>query len=960
MDVTPDDEHLPRGTIRSYALGVHPIEDSQAIVDHLACCSECRSTFVEELQSTLDEVPQETTSHITAGPDHDPDHVPTFDLTTSPADSIDIVGYREVRPLGKGGMGTVYSAIQEVTRRKVAIKCINEPGDKPVSADRTARAMREARVLAKLSHPNIVSVLEVLMVRQLPALVMEHVAGVPLDAWIKDQRPDPLDAARIAIRVADAIEHAHQRGVLHCDLKPQNILVDGALTQGGANEPEVKLIDFGLAKLRRDDFKITHPGDILGTPAYMPPEQASGSGNEPTPAVDIYGIGTVLYELLTGRPPFIAPDRAALLAELLNQPPTPPSKIVDAIPRDLETVCLKCLEKNPTDRYPSAAALASDLRAVIHNEPISAKRRGPWGRLRKWSQRNRALAGSLFGLVAFATLGVSLAAYQDDATRSLANRLLVESRLKSEAGLRAERAEDAVIDELRTGLREMSRQALGVRPDENSQQRVALRGIAQRWQVFAERLGDSPKSRAIRAESHLRLGTIYGMLGEQDTANDELRQAEDLLIRLIPADPKSEYRNLLAETYGELAKFTHEKGEIETSIGYFRSALAALDSDPKETPSIDWKGIELETDLRIDFGSLLALNKQFEPAMEQLTSAQLLLERAEVPADSQDDLLVQKCRTVIRIAMSLQAQGQIQEAIQTLERSSEEIARLNLINQSSGTALDAYAFYQTVLGKCYRDVGKFDSAKEHLANAIGAQRRLVTDVPSAPLLKSQLGINLGVLGVIESQRKELQPAIDATTESLAIHQKLLQDQPDNLAYRSEEVFALTNLVAINTAFDKLGEAKRLAPKLLEARRELCKRDPNRIDFTHGLAVALGVVGSLLTKMNETEEAEGLFEEAEGLYRGLIDRVPQSPDFRSGLAKMHLNRAELARQKGRWPQAVELYQQAITLFQSGNAESRQPDRGSIKQSYLGQASAYQAMGDNEAMQSCLELASALDR
>jgi tetratricopeptide (TPR) repeat protein len=357
---------------------------------------------------------------------------------------------------------------------------------------------------------------------------------------------------------------------------------------------------------------------------------------------------------------------------------------------------------------------------------------------------------------------------------------------------------------------------------------------------------------------------------------------------------------------------------------------------------------------------LLALNKQFEPAMEQLTSAKLLLERAEVPADSQDDLLVQKCRTVIRIAMSLQAQGQIQEAIQTLERSSEEIARLNLINQSSGTALDAYAFYQTVLGKCYRDVGKFDSAKVHLANAIGAQRRLVTDVPSAPLLKSQLGINLGVLGVIESQRKELQPAIDATTESLAIHQKLLQDQPDNLAYRSEEVFALTNLVAINTAFDKLGEAKRLAPKLLEARRELCKRDPNRIDFTHGLAVALGVVGSLLTKMNETEEAEGLFEEAEGLYRGLIDRVPQSPDFRSGLAKMHLNRAELARQKGRWPQAVELYQQAITLFQSGNAESRQPDRGWIKQSYLGQASAYQAMGDKEAMQSCLELASSMDR
>jgi tetratricopeptide (TPR) repeat protein len=321
--------------------------------------------------------------------------------------------------------------------------------------------------------------------------------------------------------------------------------------------------------------------------------------------------------------------------------------------------------------------------------------------------------------------------------------------------------------------------------------------------------------------------------------------------------------------------------------------------------------------------------------------------------------LVQKCRTFIRIALNLQAQGQIQEAIQTLERSSQEISQLDRMHQNSGLALEAYAMHQTVLGKCYREVGNFELAKEQLTNAIDAQRRLVAAAPSAPLLRSQLGINLGVLGVIESQRREMQPAIDATSESLAIHRELLESHPDNAAYRYEEVLALTNLVAIHTAYDNLSEANRFAPRLLEARRELWSRDPNRIDFIHGLAVALDVVGSLQTKMNESAEAEALFEKAEGLYRGLIDRFPESNDYRNGLAKMHLNRAELARQKESWVQSVDLYQQAIALFEKGNAKSRQTEKGWLKQCYLGQAAAYQAIGDKQAMQKCLSLASTLD-
>lgn len=185
-------------------------------------------------------------------------------------------------------------------------------------------------------------------------------------------------------------------------------------------------------------------------------------------------------------------------------------------------------------------------------------------------------------------------------------------------------------------------------------------------------------------------------------------------------------------------------------------------------------------------------------------------------------------------------------------------------------------------------------------------------------------------------------------------------QRDNVGYRFEQACSLTNPVTIHTWADRLNEANRLAPKLLEARRALYQLAPDRIDFAHGLAVALHTVGSLRIKSDAAEQAEALFIEAEGLFRGLIDRAPTSQELRTGLAQMQLNRAESARQKGDWARSVDFYQQTITLLQNETAESHPLLRAWIKQSYLGQASAYEALGDQRAMQACLTLASSLER
>jgi serine/threonine protein kinase len=917
MDMPPDNDHLTLAAIRGYASGSHRIDDSQRIVDHLACCSECRAIFVREMQDEMaEDLPAESES---LGP-----------VSHSP-DSLDIVGYREIRPLGQGGMGTIYSAVQDGTQRKVAIKCITDAGDQPVSAERTGRAMREARALACLDHPNIVSVLEVLMVRGLPAVVMEYVSGMPLDAWIKAHRPSPIAAAKIAGRLADAVAHAHQRGVLHYDLKPQNVLVEDAVTSGDADEPAVKLIDFGLAKICRDDLKITQAGDIIGSPSYMAPEQASGAAIDPSPAIDIYGIGTILYELLTGRPPFVATDRTALIAQLLAHPPPRPGMIAGPIPKDLETVCLKCLEKAPADRYADAESLASDLRSVILDEPISGKRPGPWKRGLRWAGKNRILAGTLAGTMLLGTIAASVAAYQSRANRSLVDEAIAQARLKATAELRAEQAEQAVIEELRMGLREMSRQAFGSQPEVISKQADSLQAIAGRWKLFATRLGDDPRSQSIRAEAHLRLGTIHSILGKRDAAIGELGQAEELLDNLVSSDPSVESRMLLAETYGMLAKSAHEQGDAASSIANFQSALTALnpdrdDSDPKASDRNDWARIQLETRLRIDFGTLLTRLSEFDQAKGQLSAANGLLEKAEVPAAYRDERAVQQCRCANRLAMIAYAQGDVREAMRILEQSSDLLTSLLGSPQSNTEVVDAYALQQTLLGKCLMNNGQPDQAREHLENAIRTQRQLIRGFPSVPLLRSQLATNLSVLGVIEFQRGDARAAIDRNAESFEILKELIERDPGDIGYRSEQIFALSNLVTIYTSIEQFSDATALAPKLLAENRELWKTGPDRIERLHGLAVALNTVGHLYIKVEEPDKAEPLFIEAEGIFGDLIDRVPTSDEFRRGLAMVRFGLAESAYKRQQWTQAVDLYSEAIAAFLSQKAGLGLPDRG----------------------------------
>jgi len=326
--------------------------------------------------------------------------------------------YEILREIGRGGMGKVYRARQISLDRIVALKVIS--AGEITASNLVDRFRIEAEAAASLDHPNIVSIYEVGEQDGWNFFSMRLVEGQTLSQALERGPLEFKPAAQVLAKVSRAIQHAHERGVLHRDLKPGNVLLDAA------GEPHVA--DFGLAKFtqRESDLTLTHTA--LGTPAYMSPEQAAGRVKEVTTASDVYGLGAVLFEMLTGKAPFAGESAMAIARQVVDDEPPLPSSINRAVPRDLTIICLKCLEKEPARRYPTAAALADDLERWLRHEPISAHAAAPVERLAKWIRRkpvHTALAAT--GVIAVIALVVGTVVSLGQARR--ANRAQRETTL---------------------------------------------------------------------------------------------------------------------------------------------------------------------------------------------------------------------------------------------------------------------------------------------------------------------------------------------------------------------------------------------------------------------------------------------------------------------------------------------------------------------------------------------------
>jgi eukaryotic-like serine/threonine-protein kinase len=363
--------HPSADQLTAYALGRLSDEETAFVAEHLSKCGEC--------QAIVEAVPDDAFAALFhAGP------------PGSPGEGTSFGDYELLEKIGGGGNGVVFRARQRSLNRVVALKVLG--GGPLTSGEQVRRFLKEAETIASLAHPGIVRVFHVGMGDNRFFYTMELMEGGDLSKLMDtERRPMPRTAAELLVKIADAVQYAHRRDVLHRDLKPSNVLLDaqGRLYVG----------DFGLAKLLPSpgreiaDGTLTRSGTLLGTPGYMAPEQAFGDRREVGTPADVYGLGAILYALLTGRAPFIGSDPLAVLEQVRDRTPDSPRRLNPAVDRDLETICLKCLRKEPANRYESAQAFADDLTRFLNGEPIRARRVGIGERALRWCRRNRLVAG---------------------------------------------------------------------------------------------------------------------------------------------------------------------------------------------------------------------------------------------------------------------------------------------------------------------------------------------------------------------------------------------------------------------------------------------------------------------------------------------------------------------------------------------------------------------------------------
>jgi tetratricopeptide (TPR) repeat protein/tRNA A-37 threonylcarbamoyl transferase component Bud32 len=727
---------------------------------------------------------------------------------------VQIPGYEILGELGRGGMGVVYKARQTQLGRLVALKMIRDAAH--AGASERARFRTEAEAVARLQHPNIVQIYEVGEHGGCPFFSLEYLEGGSLSRQLARQGPlAARPAAELVERLARALHEAHLRGIIHRDLKPANVLL--------ALDGTPKIADFGLAKKLDDASAQTQTGDVVGTPSYMPPEQAGGRAREVSPLADVYALGAILYEVLTSRPPFRAESGVQTVLQVLHDEPLPPSRLQPTVPRDLETIVLKCLEKDPAKRYPSAAELADDLHRFLANEPIRARPVGTVERLVKWARRRPTLA-ALVGVstVALVTL-VSLGAWSNVRLRERAE----EAQRERERAERTSRLARQAVDDMYVQVAE---RWLSSEPHQDPLQREFLEKALHVYEELAREDSTDPAVQRQRALAYVRVGQIYAALGRRREAEPAFWQAiriQEELCHQWPDVP--DYRQDLANSWNWLGEFLRTGGEKLQEAGQaYHMASLKQEMLVKEFPA----NPAYQRDLARTFYNLgIVRMDQGEP--EALGFFNLAITRL-------DDLI----------------------ARHPDERDHQQDLARSHLNR----------------GILYRNQGRTDDATADYGQAIALFKRLTEEEPRQPAYRYELAVSCNNRGMLFFGTGHLREAEADHRAALPLLGELVRDYTSRPIY----VYELANthnslgaVLALGTnraaAEDDWRESRQLFEKLVE-------RDAAVADYQYGLGRALGNLGWLrLRQRNLTAARDHLNQGIQHLHVALKSN-PENPNY----------------------------------------------------------------------------------
>jgi tetratricopeptide (TPR) repeat protein/tRNA A-37 threonylcarbamoyl transferase component Bud32 len=769
----------------------------------------------------------------------------------APLSAQHIPGCEIVALLGHGGMGLVYKARQPTLDRLVAVKVLR--GASVADEELRERFRQEARAAARVRHPNLVQIYEVGEVPSsdgmpMPYLVLEFVNGGSLADALHGTPQAPRDAAQMLEELARAIHQVHEQGVVHRDLKPGNILLELRDAECGVRNdahhlPHAaipKIADFGLARLGAAST-LTQTGDIVGTPSYMAPEQTLGKSGVIGPATDVYGLGAILYEMLTGRPPFHAETPLATILQVQREEPVSVKRLQPTVPRDLETICLKCLEKEPAKRYASAQALADDLRSFLDDRPILARRASPRERLWRWTRRHPAWAA----LALVSTLAVLLLA---------GGGWWAYGRLRTAAAQEEKQrqaAEESFRDAL-TAVEQLLEEAgdadlAGVPQMEPARKRLLIKALRFYERFLAER-GDETRLRFEIARARGRLGDIHELLGDCPMAEQSYRQAL-LILEQLPArvDAQREggrIHHQLGILLRKLNHFAEAEAELREALR-LRQALVDQDADPTSRQELAVSRYHLGAVLARQRGKLLEAEAAYQDAL--LQQRELAAGFPLVPAYRRD-----------------------------LARTLNNIGLLR------------------------RSLGRRDW-ESPIREAVGLQRKLVEEPDSLPGFRRDLAHSLSNLGTFLRDNNQTEEAEAAYSEAAVMLGRLSNEFPLLPEYRQELAAVQSNLgMMLLSDPRRYGKAESAFRSALSHRRRL-KGLP---DYRHKEADTLLKLGFLLARTDRIAEAEECYRAALWLTSDLIERFPL-PSYRNGhaaalnhLARLLFDRSRFAEKEQR--------------------------------------------------------------
>lgn len=553
----------------------------------------------------------------------------------------DCIGRFEIsKVLGKGGTSIVYECLDPRMGRRVAVKLLHRNA---FDATNLARLEREAYSLARLDHPGIVRAYEVYPMHDPPFIVLEMVGGGTAHDLLKKGPLPYREAARLIAEVAKAVHQAHEHGILHRDIKPSNLLIDDSprFESSEAIQPiRLKISDFGLARPLKESSELTTTGAIMGTPAYMSPEQTQGRESAIGAASDIYSLGVVLYEFLIGRPPLVADSALRTMQRVQDEEPLPPLSILGSIPADLDTICMKCLRKKPEERYRTALDLAGDLTRFLQGKTIVARPVGKIEKTGRWIKRNRslsaALAWSAILAIGLIVLTVRFAIVQ--------NKLRIEADANAAtARLNADRfeatAKDLLIESDRTrnfmftGIQNLDGIARQLSEVQNHADAVRLSEKAKSLNAdavrrYVSRLGTAQGNpRGEKIDMIFRDGRNLIVLGMKDIGIEQFDRIMKLALASRPDDP-DHYR---LQKYGMLIALimadeiaTHEKPDEALRNLYEAWINLAF---PEDLSEVDREFLYVRKML---LDRLLELAKTFEAAAERISAG----DRADIEAEA--------------------------------------------------------------------------------------------------------------------------------------------------------------------------------------------------------------------------------------------------------------------------------------------------------------------------------------